>query len=235
MKPTIIILHGWGLTGKRYSGLAKLFKEKNYPVFTPTMPGFGDKKLTKPVMVLSDYVAYIKEFMSKQKIKQAIFVGHSFGGRVAIKFATHCPDMVLKLIIVGSPLIKQSLSIKKKLAKIVAKVGKYSTLFLPGFGKQFLKKVLYFSIGEWDYYHAGDLRETFKKIIAEDLSSLLPKISVPTLLVWGKNEAVVPVKIGREISARIPKAKFIVLPNTTHKLPYENPYVLFASILKFIS
>lgn len=236
MKKAIIILHGWGVNGKKYEEVVDSLRNREFTVFAPDLPGFGNEKLEKKVMSLDDYVEFAVSFFKKNNIKKAIIIGHSFGGRVGAKLAYKYPELVEKLIITGSPLIKHAkLSSKKRIASYLAIFNKKLLKFLPENVQNILRKILYFSIGEWDYYKAGELRETFKMIINEDLSEILPKINIPTLIVWGENDLVVPLADGKNIATMIKKSELIIVPESSHKLPYEKPTAFIKSILPFLT
>jgi len=186
-------------------------------------------------MDLDDYVKFVRDFMKKKKLKKVVLLGHSFGGRVAIKFTTSFPQRVCGLILTGAPGIRQRLSFIRRVVQYVAislgelfRIDALRPLYL------ILRKGLYFMIGEWDYYKAGDLRETFKKIIAEDLASDLSKIKVPTLIVWGQQDAVVPLSVGRQMHSLIPHSKLVIVKDVGHKLPYENPKAFSNACLPFL-
>ncbi|HSX40364.1 MAG TPA: alpha/beta hydrolase [Candidatus Saccharimonadales bacterium] len=234
-KLPVIILHGWATTmsGQRYAQLAKIL-EKNSMVFVPDLPGFGSEPLIKDVMDLDDYVDYVVAFMKKKNIKKADFIGHSFGGRIAVKLAYVHPELVGKLVLSGAPLVRTQLSLKKTVAFFVAKSGKIGLQFFPGKAQRVLRKVLYRSIGEWDYYKAGNLQETFKRIINEDLAPILPEIKTKTLLVWGQDDTFVPLVIARKIKTLLPDSDLKIVAHATHKLPYENPETFADIVSKFL-
>lgn len=234
MVKTILILHGWRLEGKRYSESKALFEKQGFIVYSPTLPGSGTEKLIKPVMEINDYIDFVLAYLKKHKIAKTIIIGHSFGGRIAAKLAAQHPSVVEKLVLTGAPVIKQNLSFKKEMlvgtAKLIKQVLKRT------FGEERFRKVLYYLLGEWDYYKAPvEIRETFKKIIAEDIAPNLPNIKAPTLVVWGGADTFVLPKIGRMAAQRIPNATYVEIPNATHKLPYENPKAFTEAIISFIS
>lgn len=231
MKEPILILHGWQKSGKDYADIQKIFEEKGYTVFAPDMPGFGNETLSKEVMNIDDYVDFVKNFLQKQKNNKVILIGHSFGGRVAAKFAAKYPEKVSKLILTGAPLIKKPLSIQKRAIASLVKIGKH---LVPGSFQTVMKKGIYRSLGEWDYYKAGALKKTFQNVIAEDIAPVLPHISVPTLLLWGENDTFVRLSIGREIAGRVPHATIKSFPHITHKFPYESPRLFAQEVLQFI-
>ncbi len=254
-KPTIIILHGWGLRGNVYENLSKLLKKEGHRVYSLDLPGFGTEPLRKPGGVrlsldpgsqdlgldkrggegedtglnLDDYVAFVRSFIEKNKLTKPILVGHSFGGRVAIKYTWKYPKDVAKLILTGVPVIRHT-SFKKKIAFIVAIVGGSVFNIFPKDVKNVMRKVLYKVIGEWDYYKAGPLKEVFKNIIGEDLVEYAKKVSVATFLIWGADDRLVPVSDVEKIKKYIPHANVFVIKGEGHKLPYTNPQAFFNAI-----
>lgn len=235
MKSPILILHGWQAPSKKYEELKKLFSYNGYTVFCPDLPGFGDEPLKKPIMTLSDYVEFVNNYLDKKKISKVVIIGHSFGGRIAVKFSLMYPERVEKMVITGSPLIKRRLSFKKRFISFIAKLWKPIFFMFPDSISQFVRKALYFSIKEWDYYKSGALKETFKQIISEDLSTLLPRVSQPVLILWGEHDIVIPLTDGKKIASLIPNSQFIALPHASHKLPYEDPKSFFYLVHTFLS
>ncbi len=233
MKKVIVILHGWGKSGKDYQVIQSLFEKQGYTVFAPDMPGFGSEPLQK-TMVLNDYVLFIKNYLKEKNIQKAILIGHSFGGRVAAKFTAQYPTSVEKLVLTGAPLIKQSLSLKKRLVTVFVKPVKKVIEGMPAPFQQFMTKSVYKVLGEWDYYKAGKLKATFKHIIHEDLKDILPHIPVPTYIIWGEKDTFVPFSVGQRIATLIPHALVASIPASSHKLPYENPTVFAKYVLDFL-
>lgn len=229
----IIILHGWGLKGSIYKNLINLFKQEGFKVFAPDLPGFGVEVLYSSSMNLDGYVEFLDGFIKKNKISKPILIGHSFGGRIAIKYTYKNPQKVSKLILTGVPIVRNK-SFTKKIAFVFAVVGGKLLSGLPTQIREVFRKNLYRVIGEWDYYKAGRLRQVFKNIIGEDLIQYLKEIKTPVLLVWGREDRIVPVSDIYKIKKYLLKAKFIIVPNTGHKLPYENPDVFLDAIESFL-
>lgn len=235
MKKTILILHGWGVDSGKYLDLKQLLENLGFTVFVPDLPGFGKQKLLKNVMNVDDYVDFVKEYIKKNNLEHIIVIAHSFGARIAIKLIAPAKHPVSRLILTGAAGIKPRLAFSKRTLQYFAiSLGELSNYPMFSFLKQKIRKILYFIIGEWDYYNAGDLRETFKKVIAEDLLSYLPKIDIPALLVWGENDKVIPVLYGKKMQQLIPNSKLILVEETGHKLPYEAPQRFVEAIKSFI-
>jgi len=230
----ILILHGWRVPIERYLPLKNLFIKAGFKVFIPQLPGFSNGKILSKTHALDDYVQFVIDFAEKNKLDRFFLIGHSFGGRVAIKLTASYPEKVKALVLTGVPAIRDK-DIKKLLFLILAKIGKV-VCTIPPFCllERKAKKLLYHSAGEWDYYETkGLMRETFKKIISEDLEHLLPKIKAPSLLLWGEKDKIVPVSIAQQMVNKIPRAKLTVISNVSHKFPYEQPKTFSEKCLKF--
>lgn len=228
-KSPIILLHGWGLRGQTYKVLATLLKKNGHKAYVLDLPGFGTEPLVNDNMILDDYVVFLRKFIEKNNITPPILIGHSFGGRVAIKYAWKYKNDVALLILTGVPVIRHT-SITKKIAYFSAVIGGFIFKIFPKETQMFMRKVLYALIGEWDYYKAGSLQQVFKNIIGEELTMYAKEIRIPTLLVWGADDLIVPATDVEKIKEYIPHAKSIVIKNEDHKMPYTNPKSFFNAI-----
>ncbi len=232
MKKSIIILHGWGLCGEKYNELSKLLINKGYKVFAPDAPGFGSEPLNK-TMNLDDYVDFLDKFIKKNKIEKPILIGHSFGGRIASKFAWRYPQQVDKIILTGTPIFREK-SFTKKIFFVLAAFGGSLLKKAPSKIQNFFRKSLYFMIGEWDYYKSGSLKQVFKNIIEEEIYPYLKEIKVPVFLVWGEDDIIVPFSTVKENKGKLSNCKIIPVPGTNHKLPYLNYELFFKNIEKYL-
>src|SRR3989338_3028071 len=101
-KFTIIILHGWNLSADRFSPLLNELEKNQYKVYCPDLPGFGNSKLADKALYLDDYIKFVEKYIDRYQLDDVIIIGHSFGGRIAIKMATS--NRKLKALIVsGTP------------------------------------------------------------------------------------------------------------------------------------
>lgn len=219
----IIILHGWRLSEERFNPLLEVLNSQGFIVDCPDLPGFGKTPPPLRAWTLDDYVRYIVDYIDKKHYKKVVIIGHSFGGRVGVMLAVRHPELVRALMLTGTPGLPTESQLKKKFFLLLAKTGN-TLLSLPILAhfKAMGRKILYKAAGTWDYYHAqGYLRETFQNIIAFDLAPLFPQIKTPTLVIWGKEDTIVPEKIGKKMAALIPNAEWLSIPTTNHALPYQ--------------
>lgn len=231
MKQTIVILHGWGLSGEKYSSIRDIFEKENFTVLSPDFPGFGTTSLIKATMNMDDYVDFLKKYLKDNTRGPVVLIGHSFGGRVAAKFCALKSNQVSALVLTGAPLIRKPLSFRKK---IIQRIVKNAKKLVPAFLEEVVRKNTYRFLGEWDYYKAGKLKETLKNVLSEDIFPNLSKIHVPTLLLWGEKDTFVSVEIGKEIAKNIQNAQLEIVEGGTHKLPYESPSLFAKKVLAFL-
>jgi len=235
MKKTIIILHGWGLSGSKYSGLQKILEQKKYSVYSPDMPGFGKEPLKNFAMTIDDYVEFVTDFMKKKKIKSANFIGHSFGGRVTAKLAITHPELIEKIVFTGSPLIREKLSTKKKIVQGFVNTSKIFINLLPQSVADICRKIVYRFIGEWDYYKAKDKKATFLNVISENASAYISNIKVPVILIWGELDTVVSLATAKKIIKKIKGARLVLIKNAGHAVPYIHTEEFAKKVLSFIN
>lgn len=233
MKKNIIILHGWGAQSQSFFEVKTLLEKEGYTVEVPDLPGFGKNAIKKESLTFADYVTYVHDYI-KQRANQVIIIGHSFGGRIAIKLAALYPELIYKLILTGSSGIQHPLpSVKKRfvygLTKIFGPLTRVLGLYT------FIRKYIYYAIGEMDYYQAGSLTKTFKNVYQVSISQDLPKITSPTLLIWGGKDYIIPIADADYMKSNIKHSQLIIVPGGSHKLPYDMPHIFVESILPFLS
>ena len=207
----ILLLHGWGQNIEMMKFLGDNFSDR-YRITILDFPGFGESEEPKEAWTIEKYELLIEDLVHELKIKKPIVMGHSFGGRVAIRYAACNP--IEKLVLFGAPCIRiqEELSLSVKLLKRMKK--------LPGMNNigEYMKKF----IGSRDYKAASPImRQTLVYVVNEDLSQYARKIEAPTLLIWGDNDTEAPLSDAKELEKIMVDAALIVLPGT-HYAYIEN-------------
>ncbi|WP_240378039.1 alpha/beta fold hydrolase [Bacillus piscicola] len=211
----VVLLHGWGANIQAFAPVHQSL-EKNFRVWSLDFPGFGESDEPPEPWTVGDYTVMLEKFLQKLEIDQPILVGHSFGGRVSIKYAANHP--VRKVILVDSAGIKP-----KRKPMYYVKVYTYKTfkklLKLPiinRYENDILTKVKG-KLGSADYKNvSGIMQQTMVKVVNEDLQHHLPHIKAPVLLVWGEQDEATPVADGKLMEKLIPDAGLVVLENAGH-------------------
>jgi len=228
-----LILPGWGGSADSWLKVQEMLS-KRFRVFVLDLPGFGRSALPPRPWDVQDYLEFVLDFLQSCEIKQGYLLGHSFGGRISIKLSAQFPGLVKKLILVdsaGAPAAKRNFP-KKILSSIASFISIFS--FLPGF--QLFRRFFYrFIIRSTDYLKVmGVMKETFLKVISEDLALYLEKIQTRTLIVWGERDKITPVRNGHFIKTRIKDSEMVILP-CSHNPHLEIPGILSEKILEFLN
>lgn len=234
----VLVLHGWGGSSDTWKTFLDQHDPKSgYSFISLDMPGFGKTDDPPTSWAVSDYVQFVLDFMRMQSLKNVVLVGHSFGGRVSIKLAAQFPKAVDAIVLVAAAGIRHPKTFKQKVSFILAKQGKkvMNLSFLRPF-QSIMKKVLYKAIREKDYTQTrGVMRETFKKVISEDLAPYLDKITLPTLIVWGTKDSYVPVTDAYIMKEHIQGSIMEIIHGARHGIHKEMPGRLYKLITHFIA
>lgn len=232
----VIILPGWRVSSIRYNELSQHFKKAGNPVYVFDFAGFDVSKPLQKAMSLTDYTLDVNNFISEKKIKKAVLIGHSFGGRVAIRLASTHPDWLVSLVLTGTPGFKPVNTIKRNIFLVLSKIGKVIfSLPLLNIFSPVSKKILYRLSGSVDYLKVdGNLKKTFQSVIEEDLESFMKKIDVPTLLVWGERDSMVPLSVAKHMNETIISSHLDIILGATHGVPYINAEGFYKTVDNFI-
>lgn len=220
--PTILLLHGWGCDSSIFSAFEKEWTNRA-SLLMVDFPGHGNSAEPSVPWGVPEYAEQIKELLHSLGIKKVYVVAHSFGGRVAIYLSAHDPDLVEKMVITGGAGIRQPASDTKTKRQKQYQRLKSILLFLgrfPGMKGLVEKGMdrLRQKYGSADYklLKTEVMRNTFVKVITQDLSELLSKIKASTLLIWGSHDTATPLWMGQKMEKEIPDAGLIVFEGRTH-------------------
>jgi pimeloyl-ACP methyl ester carboxylesterase len=210
----VLLLHGWGGS---IESMELIFHDcaRHYAVVAVDLPGHGGSGLPPKAWSVSDYAEMVLRLMDALGVRRPHVIAHSFGGRVTIKLAVGHPDRVGKIVLVDSAGVRPPRSLKYSVRVACATLGRCLAKHCGSAGEH-ARRLMYRIAASKDYANAGPLRETFVKIVNEDLTPLLPSVRSPTLLVWGEDDQDTPVSSAGVMQALIPDAKLIILKNAGH-------------------
>lgn len=234
MSYPILILHGWGwpISSPQWARVKDLLEEKGYNVFVPDLPGFG--KTPPPILPwsLDDYVEWVKSYCEQKNFAKFFLLGHSFGGSLAAKFAIKYPQFVEKLILIDAAGIRKK-RLKKEIQKKVAHLlNKFSFLPFYSLARRIAYRTLFLHS---DYLLTGGvMKETYLKVLENDISDIFSSVAVPTALIWGEKDNITPLKHALFMKKSIAGAYLEIIPGVKHNPHKESPEILVKKILEFI-
>lgn len=233
----VVLLHGWGSNIKLFKSMIDLLKTK-YTVIAPDMPGFGESDEPREPWDVSRYVDFVIDFLKPYNIKSLTFLGHSFGGRVILKMfeRTDLPFAIERIILVDSAGVKPKKTMKQKAKLYSYKLAK-NILGLEPVKKAFPHAIdsLRRKNGSADYNAASPImRQCLVKVVNEDLTHLFPKVTVPSLLVWGRKDTATPVSDAELMKKSMPDAGLVILENSGHYSFLDEAYTFNRVLASFM-
>lgn len=230
----MLFLHGWGDASHTFSALVTALGP-SWRVICPDLPGFGGSKPPKESWKVEDYARFVQAFIRKLGISIDVLVGHSFGGRIALKGVANGLLQPKRLVLISSAGLAPRNTIRNILFKILAKAGKATLFLFPVKVRERLRRKLYEYAGADDFLRAGVLKETFLKVIGEDLSHSARNVHVPTLLIWGEDDTAAPLSEGKRLNALISGSKLEIVKDASHFVHQEKPSEVAWAIERFVS
>ena len=218
----IVLLHGWGQNIEMMKPIGDNLSSHNR-ITIIDLPGFGLSSEPDYAYTIFDYTELVHELLDSLNVVNPIIMGHSFGGRIAIVYASMYK--VEKLVLFASPCVRHEYkSIKQSFYKKIKKVK----LLKP------IVNIMKNHVGSTDYKNASPImKEILVKTVNQDLSEYAKKIKCSTLLIWGESDEAVPVSEARELDELLDDSALIVLPGT-HYCYLENLNQVINIINNFI-
>ncbi|MGI6681181.1 MAG: alpha/beta fold hydrolase [Bdellovibrionota bacterium] len=212
----LVFLHGWGVDSTLFLDLAELLAD-NRECHLIDLPGFGESLKPSEVWGTLEYAKCIVDYLKERNIERADILGHSVGGRIALRIAVHYPEYVDNLILISSAGIKSKKFLFRRFKIfIIKKAAKFFKAIDKLLKNNFFKNRFALRFGSRDYRNAGDMKEIFVKIVEENQEHELSKVNARTLLIWGDKDTETPVDMGETFSKKIKDAKLVILKGRGH-------------------
>lgn len=252
--PSFLLIHGLGDEADSWRKVFPLLMGRGR-VVALDLPGFGRSEHPRRAYTLNFFAETVAALLESLGVAQAVLVGSSLGAAVALRVAQRRADLVARLVLVNGPPVRGQLN-KMQLMFLLPGQGEklynsfrssqeaayqslrpyYANLdALPPEDRQFLRERV------WDRVWSDDQRRaylsTFRWMAWEHLlgrlgPASLGQVKTPTLLVWGEQDAVIPLEVAKTLQGWIAGAKLQVIPGCGHLPQQEKPLELARLILQ---
>ncbi|MBD3880422.1 alpha/beta fold hydrolase [Phormidium tenue FACHB-886] len=248
----VILLHGIGSCVETWT-LNMLELAQHHRVYAVDLMGSGRSDKPSGTYALTDLTAFVKAFIDVLAIDRPSLIGNSMGGGIALQFALTYPQDVAALVLVNSLGLGQRISPSLRLANLpfvdkLYKPTRISTAL-------FLKQIIFdqsLVTDEWiDLFHEiltlpGAREALFAQIrtniglrgvrpaVYRPILDRLQTITAPTLVVWGKQDPVLPVSQA-QAAQRLPNVRFHLFDACGHWTHLEQAKEFNAQVLQFLS
>jgi len=231
---TVILMHGWGCSGQTVESIRAMLAP-SHRVITVDFPGHGNS--TEPSertdgtpWGVEEYTRIIETLSREENAVRPTLIGHSFGGRVAILYASR--NDVNRVVLIDAAGIKPKRPFSYYMKVYSFKTAKWCTLLLLGKKRgQARVDAMRARRGSADYRQASPMmRRVLAKCVNEDLRHVMPLIKAPTLLMWGEDDTATPLSDAKKMEKLIPDAGLVSFARCGHYSFLDNPRA-FATVL----
>ncbi len=224
----LVFIHGWLGSSKEWIHQLCYFSFKER-IIVPDLPGFGKSDKPKAKYSIELFTKHLINFLKLLGYNEAILIGHSLGGMIALNITIQNPKLVKKLIIISSSTaISQSLKDKFKLFGV--------NLFFKLVYKKFLKSIVTrilspnFKNRELKRLYTDALKipksivlRTFKNMTSKfNINNQLSQISQPTLIIYGNEDKIISHSMIHKLGNLISNSEIYSIENSSHRVMVDN-------------
>jgi len=241
--PPVLLLHGFGASAYTWRFLIPALAG-DYRVFTLDLKGHGfSDKPQDGKYAVSDQAEMVAAFLRARNLRDAVLIGNSMGGGVALmtylQVRAEKPGRIKGLVLIDSAGYPQKLPCFIRLARVPLLSDLGAKLLSPRFLAVLVLRKCYYNrdkiteeaINTYAYYGslpgtAYAVRQTAKQIIPADMEALIPQyrtIPVPCLIIWGREDKVVPLENARNFKRDLQNSELVILPQCGHIPQEEEP------------
>jgi pimeloyl-ACP methyl ester carboxylesterase len=214
----VMMLHGWGANIDLMLPLAQQLVPLGYQILLPDLPGFGQSVPPPASWSVHDYTNFVLQYLDHHQLQQVHLIGHSFGGRLGLILGAEHPARIHKMALIDSAGVRTPPSPSSQLRLKTYRLA-LNSLNRIGLRQQ-ADQVRAWYIGRYgssDYQAVtGVMRETFVKVVNEDLLPYAARVQPATLLFWGDQDQDTPLWQGQLLEKTIPDAGLVVWEGAGH-------------------
>lgn len=246
-REALVLVHGFStpypIWDKNFSELAKHFHVFRYDLYGR---GFSDRPDLKYDENL--FTSQLEDFVKQMKLDRFHLAGVSMGGAIAVHFANRHPEMIEKLILIDPAGMPMKTGILAGLIRVPL-LGEYITnvfgnlSFKSGFKSNFYNEIDYSDLQK--KYISQLVYKGYKRAILSTVRYMpldrmereyadLGKKEMPVLLIWGKQDTVIPFENAAKIQSHIPRLKLLTVDSCGHTPQYEKPELINPALIEFL-
>ncbi len=220
--PPLVLVHGYGVSGQMWNRSIPYLAQQRQ-VYSIDLPGHGRSTLSG-AWRLREIAPLLAQWIETMSLPPIALVGHSMGGAITTQLVAHAPNLVERLVLVdaaGLPLDKTLPMMMTRSARSMLQRGggSYPLPMLRDTLKLRLRLL-------WQA-----AREMKKSDFRDEFASL----TLPTLIIWGERDIMLPLALGQALAQVMPHARFVTIPESGHRPPLSQPVEFSRLVLDFLT
>ncbi|HEY9637475.1 MAG TPA: alpha/beta hydrolase [Coleofasciculaceae cyanobacterium] len=252
-KPVMVFIHGWGGSARYWKSTAEALSD-TFDCLLYDLRGFGRSRLPEEPLELlyemEDYAEDLAVLLDTLELSRVYINAHSMGASAATLFLNRYPERVDRAILTCSGVFEyeeKSFAAFHKFGGYVVKFRPRWFLKIPFASSLFMARFLHRSLPttisrafledfiEADYKAAlGTMLTSVSKYAAEVMPQEFAQLKVPTLLVSGEYDKIIPAALGRQAAELSDKIEYYEIPGTAHFPMLEKPEVYLERVREFL-
>lgn len=207
----VVLVHGLSMSGRYLLPTARALSATR-SIYVPDLPGFGHSEKPADALTIAELADALAGWMTTQGLERAAFLGNSFGCQVIVEFALRYPERISHAILTGPSVDPSARSAIRQITRLF-------------FDALLFEPLLLYAVALLDYTLAGPWRtaKTLQYLLDDPIERKLPLVTVPTLVVRGSNDLIVPQRWVEDAARSLPRGQLVVLPGEGHAVNFSAP------------
>ena len=231
----LVLVHGLAGSAENWLALVPEFTRNGYQVYALDLLGYGRSQQPDVDYSIALETDILRQFLDSQKLTQPDIVGWSMGGWISLKYAAEHPERVHRLILMDSAGLlydaKNASALRPKSEAELAHMWDVLTPHpqpIPGYvARDILRN---FAINDWVVGRALTSMMTGRDV----MDGKMQTVTMPVLIIWGKQDVLTPLFIGERMHAAMPQSLLDIYDNTGHLAPTDHAEQVSKSVVAFL-
>lgn len=220
--PSVVLVHGYGVSS-RYLVPTGEHLAPGCAVYAPDLPGSGRSADPSRALTLAELADFLARWMDALDLERAAFLGNSMGCQIIVEFALRHPARIDRAVLVCPTIDPRGRTTRQQAWRLVQDL--------------FRERPAATLITIQDYRRFGMRRgwRTYRAMMRDPIEQKLSRVHVPTLVVRGGRDPIVPQRWAEEVARLLPRGRLVVIPGAAHVVNYDAPAALARVVLPFLS
>lgn len=219
--PTVVLVHGLGVSSRYMVPLVEQMAAYAH-VYAPDLPGFGKSQKPADALNIAESADVLAAWMQAIKLGRSVLLGNSFGCQVVVALALRHPELISRAVLVAPTIDGRAPTVIQQLMRLLWDAFREPLSLVP--------------LAVCDYLKTGFRRglQTLRYAIQDPMRDKLPQVRVPTLVVGGGRDPLVPQRWVEEVARLLPQKRLVMIPGAAHAINYNAPQELAQIVRMFM-
>lgn len=229
--PPLVLLHGWPLNSREWRRQIEDLSDE-FTVVAWDTPGCGRSSDPPGTFRLGDYADRLAAFIDALGLGRPHVAGLSFGGGLALELYRRHPTVPRTLVLASAyagwagslpaEVVEQRL--QSSVSEAELSPDEFARHWIPGLLTESASAAMVAEVASiLSEFHPAGYRVWGRAFAEADLRDVLPRIDVPTLLLYGDKDVRAPLSVAQDLHSNIPGSKLVVIPGVGHMVDIETP------------